>query len=60
MSWTEREIQYGYCSMDLNANANNTHFHKKGCALGLILRVRVFGTRKWPIVGLENSVWRRQ
>ena len=23
---------------------------KKGCALGLILRVRVFGTRKWLII----------
>ena len=30
-------------------HANKTHFHKKGFALGLILRVRVFGTRKWPI-----------
>ena len=30
-------------------HANKTHFHKKGCALGLILKVRVFGTRKWPI-----------
>ena len=29
--------------------ANNTHFHKKTCALGLILKVRVFGTRKLPI-----------
>ena len=29
--------------------ANKTHFHKKGWALGLILKVRVFGTRKWPI-----------
>ena len=29
--------------------ANNTHFHKKSCALGLILKLRVFGTRKWPI-----------
>ena len=29
--------------------ANKTHFHKKGFALGLVLRVRVFGTRKWPI-----------
>ena len=29
--------------------ANNTHFHKKSSALGLILKVRVFGTRKWPI-----------
>ena len=24
---------------------------KKSCALGLILRVRVFGTRKWLIIG---------
>ena len=29
--------------------ANNTHFHKKSCALGLILKVKAFGTRKWPI-----------
>ena len=29
--------------------ANNTHFHKKSDALGLILKVRVFGTQKWPI-----------
>jgi len=26
-----------------------THFHNKGFALGLILKVRVFGTRKWSI-----------
>ena len=26
-----------------------TPFQKKGCALGLILKVTVFGTRKWPI-----------
>ena len=32
-----------------HSHANKTHFHKKGCALGLILKVRVFGTRKWPI-----------
>ena len=32
-------------------HANKTHFHKKGCAPSLILKVRVFGTRKWPIVG---------
>ena len=31
------------------SQANKTHFHKKGCALGLILKVGVFGTRKWPI-----------
>ena len=31
------------------SHANKTHFHNKGFALGLILKVRVFGTRKWPI-----------
>ena len=36
--------------MIFHFHANETHFHKKGCALGIILKVRVFGTRKWPIV----------
>ena len=30
------------------SHVNTTLFHKKGCPLGLILKVRVFGTRKWP------------
>ena len=25
------------------------HFHINGFALGLVLKVRFFGTRKWPI-----------
>ena len=36
--------------MILHCHANKTKFHKKGCALSLILKVRDFGTRKWPIV----------
>ena len=32
-----------------HSHANKTHFHKKGCAPSLLLKVRVFGTRKWPI-----------
>ena len=32
-----------------HSHANKTHFHKKGCAPSLTLKVRVFGTRKWPI-----------
>ena len=32
-----------------HSHANKTHFHKKGCAPSLILKVRVFGSRKWPI-----------
>ena len=33
-----------------HSHANKTNFHKRGCALRLILKVRVFGTWKWPIV----------
>ena len=33
---------------------NKTHFHKTGFALGHVLKVRVFGTRKWPI-GVANG-----
>ena len=33
-----------------HSHANKTHFHKKGCAPSLILKVRVFGTRKWPVL----------
>ena len=36
-------------TMILHSHANKTHFHQNGCALGLTLKVRVFGTRKWPI-----------
>ena len=35
--------------MIFHSRTNKSHFHKKGCALGLILKVRVFGTQKWPI-----------
>ena len=31
--------------MIFHSHANTTHFHNKGCALGLTLKVRVFGTR---------------
>ena len=38
-----------------HSHANKTHFHKKGGAPRLILKVTVFGTRKWPILkGLFN------
>ena len=33
-----------------HSHTNKTHFQKsKGCAPSLILKVRVFGTQKWPI-----------
>ena len=31
------------------SHADKIHFHQKVFALGLVLKVRVFGTRKWPI-----------
>ena len=37
-------------------HANETHFHKKGIALGLILRVKVLGTWKWPVPELYNEI----
>ena len=36
------------------SHANKTHCHKKGCAPSLILKVRVFGTRKWPILDTSS------
>ena len=39
-----------------HSHANKTHFHKKGCAPNLILKVRGFGTRKWSIdLGKEKG-----
>ena len=35
--------------MIFHSYANKTHFHKNGCAPSAILKVRIFGTRKWPI-----------
>ena len=35
--------------MIFNYDANKTHFHNKGFALNLVLKVSFFGTRKWPI-----------
>ena len=31
------------------SHANKTHFQNTGFALSLVLKVRCFGTRKWPI-----------
>ena len=35
--------------MIFNYDTNKTHFHNKGFALSLVLKVKFFGTRKWPI-----------
>ena len=47
----QNEGRYSAFDMEIvfYSHANKTHFHKKGCAASLILKVRVFGTREWPI-----------
>ena len=40
------------------SDTNKTHFHRKGCAPSLILKVRVFGTRKCPIHARATDVYR--
>ena len=42
--------------MIFNYYANKTHFHNKGFALSLVLKVRFFGTRKWPILDIDNTI----
>ena len=39
-----------------HSHANKTHFHTRGCALGLILKVKVLGTQKWPIEQTEKMM----
>ena len=45
----------GRCSV-FHSHANKTHFHNKGCAPSLILKVRVFGNPKWPIAEISHVV----
>ena len=41
---------------DFSFSCKESHFHKKGCALALILKVRVFATHKWPIFHRHSIV----
>ena len=47
----QNEVKCSAFDMEMifHSHANKTHFHEKGGALGLILKVRGFGTRKWPV-----------
>ena len=49
----QNEVKCSTFDMEMifHSHAIKSHFHKKCCALGLILIVRVFGTRKWPVAG---------
>ena len=39
--------------MSFDYDANKTHFQNKGLALSLVLKVKFFGTQKWPLVLFE-------
>ena len=41
--------------MIFHSHVNKTHFDEKGCAIGLILKVKVFGTRKLTLKDLGRS-----
>ena len=41
--------------MSFNYDANKTHFHNKGFAPSLVLKVKLFGTQKWPIQSVPVS-----
>ena len=45
----QNEVKYSAFDVEMifHLHANITHFHVKGCTLGLILKVRVCGTQKW-------------
>ena len=37
------------------SHANKTHYHKRNFALSPVLKMRVFGTRKWPFTHLWSD-----
>ena len=46
----ERNLSHeNHFHSQVHSNANQTHFHMKGFALGLVLKQRQNTTRKWPI-----------
>ena len=51
IGYSVRPVEHSAFDMEMifHSHANKTHFYKEGCALGLILKVRVFGTRTLPI-----------
>ena len=39
-----------------HSHSNKTHLYKKGFAVSLVLKVRVFATRKWYIKSVRDSI----
>ena len=49
---SEAKCQAIDMKMSFNYDANKTHFHNKGFAPSLVLKVRFFGTGKWRILSI--------
>ena len=45
---SEAKCKASDMKMNFYSHVNKTHFHEKGFALSLVLKVRVLGTWKWP------------
>ena len=43
-------------TMIFHSHSNKTHLYKKGFALSLVLKVRLFATRKWYIKSVRDSI----
>ena len=52
----QNEVKCSAFDMEMIFHSHGkSHFHKKGCLLGLIVKVRGFETRKWPITDSKNN-----
>ena len=47
------QVQNLSCENEFICMIIKNHFHKKGFALGLVLKQRLAASRKWPIGGLH-------
>ena len=44
------------CENEFYLHDHKNHFHKKGFALGLVLKQSLAASRKWPILGQSSSM----
>ena len=53
----QNEVKCSTFDMEIifHSHANKTHFHKKGCALGLILKVRVLELGSGLLFEMRNE-----
>ena len=54
----QNEVKCSAFDMEMifHSHVNKTHFHNKGCALGLSLKIRVFGTLRRPTEELSQPL----